>query len=83
MTLASEESVEYLGETRGCADHDYDLVHELSKRLDALWRYDQRIANAVGHANLEDFCRELKRQDEDNVRRLKQLIAEEIQRGCF
>jgi len=44
MTLATEESVQYLGETRGCADHDHDL---------------------------------------ENVRRLKQLIREEIGKDCF
>ena len=83
MSLAAEKQMEHLGETRGCADHDHDLIHELSKRLDVLWRYDQRIANAEGRADLQAFWRDLKRQDQDNVRRLKQLIGEEIQRGCF
>jgi hypothetical protein len=83
MTLASEKQIEHLGETCGCADHDHDLVHELSKRLDALWRYDQRIANAVGHAALQAFWRDLKRQDQKNIERLKQLIREEIEKNCF
>ncbi|WP_435005486.1 hypothetical protein P12x_003344 [Tundrisphaera lichenicola] len=43
MSLAAEKQMEHLGETCGCADHDHDLIHELSKRLDALWRYDRRI----------------------------------------
>ena len=60
MTLASEKQIEHLGETCGCADHDHDLVHELNKRLDALWRYDQRIANAAGHPALQTFWRNLK-----------------------
>ena len=46
MTLAAEKEYAHLGETAGAADHDHDLVHELGKRLDALWRYDQYIANA-------------------------------------
>ena len=65
------------------ADHDHDLVHELSKRLDALWRYDQRIANASGHTGLQTFWRDLKRQDQKNIERLKQLIREEIEKNCF
>lgn len=84
MALAAEKQMEHLGETCGCADHDHDLVDELSKRLDAIWRYDQRIANAgEQHANLQDFWRDLKRQDQENVKRLKQFICEEIRRNCF
>ena len=48
MTLAAEKELQHLGETQGCADHDHDMVHELSRRLDAIWRYDQYIANAAG-----------------------------------
>lgn len=83
MSLVAEKQMEHLGETCGCADHDHDLIHELSKRLDALWRCDQRIANAEGRPDLQAFWRDLKRQDMENVRRLKQLIGEEIQKGCF
>jgi len=83
MSLAVEKQIEHLGETCGCADHDHDLVHELSKRLDALWRYDQQIANAAGHAAVQAFWRDLKRQDQTNTERLKQLIREEIENNCF
>ena len=83
MTMSAEKQMEHLGETCGCPDHDHDLVHELSRRLDALWRYDQRIANAEGHSGLQAFWRDLKRQDQENVRTLKQLIGEEIEKGCF
>lgn len=83
MPLLAEKQMEHMGETCGCADHDHDLVHELSHRLDAVWRYDQRIANADGHTALQAFWRDMKRQDQENVKRLKQMIAEEIQKGCF
>jgi len=83
MSLTSEKQMEHLGETCGCADHDHDLVHELSRRLDALWRYDQRIANAAGHGTLQGFWGDLKRQDQKNIERLKQLIREEIEKSCF
>lgn len=83
MSLAAEKQMEHLGETCGCADHDHDLVHELSKRLDSLWRCDQRIANAEDRADVQAFWRDLKRQDQESVKRLKQLIREEIQRNCF
>jgi hypothetical protein len=77
------ETMEHIGETKGIENHDHDLIHELSKRLDAIWRYDQRIANAEGHVALQDLWRELKRQDQENVKRMKQLVAEEIKKGCF
>jgi hypothetical protein len=52
MSMAAEKEMQHVGETRGCADHDHDLVHELSKRLDALWRYDQDFAHASGKVAL-------------------------------
>ena len=42
------QSTEHIGETAGAKNHDHDLVHDLSRRLDAVWRYDQYIANAEG-----------------------------------
>ena len=83
MSLAAEKELEHIGETCGCADHDHDLIHDLSKRLDALWRYDQYIANADGKADLQNFWRDMKRQEGANIKRVKQLIGEEIKQGCF
>ena len=58
MSMTTEKEYEHIGETRGCADHDHDLVHELSRRLDSVWRYDQYIANADGRADLQEFWRQ-------------------------
>lgn len=83
MKLAAERELAHIGETCGCADHDRDLVHELNKRLDSLWRCDQYIANADGKPHLQEFWRDVKQQEQENIHRLKQLIAEEIHDGCF
>ena len=83
MALAAEKELKHIGKTCGIADHDHDLVHELSKRLDGLWRYDQYIANAEGKAKLQECWRTLKRQEQENVNKLKGLIAEEVKQGCF
>lgn len=83
MTLAAEQELKHVGETRGCADHDHDLVHELSRRLDALWRYDQYIANARERENLRQFWQDAKEQEQTNIERIKQLIAEEVRNDCF
>ena len=83
MTLAAEKELAHIGETCGSPDHDHDLIHDLSKRLDALWRYDQYIANAEGKPALQKLWRDLKQQEMATIKRVKQLIAEEIKQGCF
>lgn len=83
MSLAAEKELEHIGETCGCADHDHDMIHDLSKRLDALWRYDQYIANAEGKPQLQILWRDLKRQEIDNIKRVKLMIRNEIQQNCF
>jgi len=83
MILAAEKELQHVGETSGCADHDHDLIHDLSKRLDALWRYDQYIANAEGKPELQILWRELKHQERENIRLVKEMIVGEIQEGCF
>ncbi len=55
--MAVEKAFAYIGEMRGCDDHDYDLDHGWSQRLDGLWRYDQYIVNANGLAELSKFWR--------------------------
>lgn len=83
MRIAAEKEIAHIGESQGAADHDHDMIHELSKRLDALWRYDQYIANAEDDSDLQNFWRELKRQEKLNVSRLKEMIAEHCRKGCF
>ena len=83
MRLAAEKEMVHIGETHGIADHDHDMIHELSKRLDSLWRIDQYIANAEGSIDLQNFWYELKRQEQANVDRLKDLVAEHCAQHCF
>jgi hypothetical protein len=83
MTLVAEKELEHLGETRGIEDHDHDVIHALSKRLDALWRYDQYVANAEGYPELQKFWRDLKRQEQEIVNRLKKFVADHAAKGCF
>ena len=84
MSLATfEKEVEHLGETRGARDHDHDMIHDLSRRLDMLWRYDQYIANAEGHAALQSFWKRVRIQERENILELKGLITEHIENDCF
>lgn len=80
MTITAEQEYRHIGETAGCADHEYDLVHEFSRRLASLWRIDQYIANAEGHTALEKFWSDLKVQESNNVKRLRDLLKSEFAR---
>lgn len=83
MTLSAEKEYQHIGESSGIADHDHDLVHELSKKLDSLWRYDQYIANAEGKSDLQALWRDFKSQCQKDVDRLKKVVGQEIKQGCF
>ncbi len=83
MSIATDQEYMHLGETRGMADHDHDLVHDLSRRLDCLWRYDQYIANAADHPELQAFWREGKAQEQVSIDQLKKLIRQHVQKNCF
>lgn len=83
MSMTTEKEYEHIGETRGCEDHDHDLIHELSRRLDCLWRYDQYISNANGRDDLVAFWRSAKAQDQKNIDQIKTLIKQHVQRNCF
>lgn len=79
----SLQGTEHLGDTRASANHDRDLIHELAKRIDSVWRYDQFIANAEGKPELQQLWEDFKEQDTANVHRLKRLIKQEIENDCF
>jgi len=83
MSMVAEREMEHIGETKGAENHDHDMIHELSKRLDALWRYDQYIANADEDEALQQFWQDLKRHELENVRRLKEFVAIHCANGCF
>ncbi|MGH7944905.1 MAG: hypothetical protein ACREH8_02525 [Opitutaceae bacterium] len=44
---------------------------------------DQYIANADGQIDLQNFWRELKQQEQENVDELKKLVAEHCAKHCF
>lgn len=83
MTTTIEECTKCVGETAGMNNHDRDLVHELSRRLDCLWRCDQFIENAEGHEELVAFWKSVKNQEQDNIDRMRALVRKEIEADCF
>lgn len=83
MESSKEAAYAHVGQTRAMEDHDHDMVHELSRRIDCLWRYDQYVANAENLPELQALWRELKAQEQRNVAQLKQLISRHVQSKCF
>lgn len=78
-----ENAVEHLGESQGVQNHDHDIVHELSRRLDSLWRYDQYLANAGAHLDLRAFWQKVKAQDMENVAELRNLLRCHMDQRCL
>jgi hypothetical protein len=83
MPLVLEKSIEHIGETKAAANHDRDMIHELSKRIDAVWHADQYIANAETDKELKQFWTDLKSQELENVKKLKKLVTRHIGKDCF
>ena len=74
--LDPDSQYEHIGESQGCADHDQFLVHEISRQVDALSRYDEFIADAQGRPELQTCWRDFKAQEIDSVARLQALMRE-------
>lgn len=83
MNIASEQEIQHIGETQGSPNHDHDMLQELNRRLDSIWRYDQYIANAEADEGLQDLWRRCKEQDLQMVKDLKDKVAEHVSKGCF
>lgn len=82
--MSSEHgSAEHIGDTSAIRDHDHDMVHDLSRRLDAVWRLDQYIVNARNAPHVQEFWKQVKEQELKNVERLKELIREHVLKNNF
>ena len=83
MEMIVEKPMEGSRERQTRDLHDHDLVHELSRHLDALCRYAQCIANAEGDAQVQTTWRDLGLQEQASIQRLKQEIASRMEKGEF
>ena len=85
MPTPNDQAEQHIGETKGISNPNHDLIHDLSNRLDALWRYDQCIANAEkgGADDSKQLWQDLKAQETKNVARLKELTGKRVKDGSF
>ena len=56
----------------------HNLVHTLSKKLDAVWRYDKYIQDCKGDQACSAVFQKMK---EDDLRHI-QMLRDEIERRC-
>lgn len=65
-------------------DHNHDLIHSLSEKNDALWRYRNHYAkSAAGCAECSALWKALEADDERHVGMLTEEIRRHIQEGRF
>jgi len=83
MQTTTIGEAEHFDELKPIKLPDQDLVHELSRRLESLFRYAQCIANAEGDAKVQQTWHDLESQELANIRSLKQLIVDRIEKGEF
>ena len=80
MATANQQAEQHIGESKGVSNHLHDLIHDLSNRLDAIWRYDQYMANAKAGGNKEEgkLWGDLKKSEMKIVERLKSLLHKSL-----
>lgn len=83
MATPNEKSEKHIGQTQAVPNYVHDLVHDLSVRLDGVWRYDQCIANAesAGRKDEKKLWSDLRRADLKAIERLKTLLSEALAEG--
>jgi len=83
MSSEEQKAHSHIGETKAIRNHDHDLIHDLSQRLDSVWRYDQYIANAEDAPKVQALWQEIKDQELKNCEKLKGLIREHVRNNDF
>ncbi len=76
MATPNQQSEQHIGETKAVPNNVHDLVHDLSNRIDALWRYDQYMANAEAAGNKEEkkLWSDLRKAEIKTTDKLKSLL---------
>jgi hypothetical protein len=82
-TSGHQEAAQLAGATQDLAHRYRDVFAGLGDRLDALCSYDRRIAEASASADLQGCWRSLRRQEQEQVQELKQLIADAVRSNSF
>lgn len=83
MPIIQEKELERFSPLPREIDPDHELVDELSRRLDAVCRYADNMAHSEGDPELQQVWRDLEDQEQNNIRKLKEMIVNRIDKGVF
>ena len=78
MSLPPKIAQKTFNRNSGCCNHDHHLIQEYSRRLDAIWRYEQYIEDVKLSDQVKQFWIEMKWVEQQNIKRLKQLLKDEF-----
>ena len=71
MATESESFCEDFGTATGMVAADPQLLRDLLRRMDSLYRFDELIANAADKSELQAFWRESKAREERAIEALQ------------
>jgi len=65
-------------------NHNHDLIHSLSEKCDAVWRYQkENLKNAGGCSSCISLWKKLMEDDEKHIEILKEEISRHIKENRF
>jgi hypothetical protein len=65
-------------------NHNHDLIHSLSEKLDAVWRYQNHyLKDSEGCKNCVDMWKKFIEDDEKHIEMLKEEISRHIKENRF
>lgn len=64
-------------------NNDHDLIHQLSEKLDSLWRYDEYIKNAKDCKECKKLWEECRKKDMELIEAIKEEVKRHIKSGMF
>lgn len=64
-------------------DHNHDLVHSLSEKNDAVWRYPEYLKNAEGCLHCVNLWKKFMEDDEKHIGMLREEINRHIKENRF
>ncbi|MFQ6009687.1 MAG: hypothetical protein ACE5J7_01020 [Candidatus Aenigmatarchaeota archaeon] len=64
-------------------DCDYNLIKQLTKKLQFLWGIDGYIKDAEkdGHKDCAELFREIKADEEKHAKKMKELLLKKVKEG--
>ena len=60
-------------------NHTYNLIKALSKKAQAVWRYDQYLKDSSGCEECQRLWKKLKGEDSAHLAEMKRILSEHVE----